>query len=372
MSFIVIFIISLISYLPAWSFTKSYDVSQYRIMLLAFAILLCLLYYYFSIVKKTRRTFFQEKVWWLFISLLLIVTSVDIKKFYLLIPLIIGFSFASISFEKLIKQLLIAYSLFYIFTIIVSLFIKSSNNGLWGFYHPNIASGYLIGIQILLLLYHNFCSSNNAITYIIIGIIPVINYFTHSSAGLIISVVLSLYFFIGNKYLFTGKPALVMVLSFFPALLNYLIIVFYLMNPADLGSKLNAVLSSRPYIWNMAMQNYSLEFFARQDKILFSDESGNYYEMPIDSLYIYVPLTCGIIFSIIIFGLFIFFNYVISKNYSYKYRSQMECMLFISLSMLLYGLIETHAIEYQVNPLIIFMIVYLYRKFGLNEKNVLY
>ncbi|MEE8736075.1 hypothetical protein [Bifidobacterium subtile] len=372
MSIIILIAASLISYLQAWSYTKTNDVSQYRLLLLLIIVLVSVIYFYLDVKNKKRQLFLYEKVSWGVLFLLVLVTSFDAQKFYLLIPFVLGFIFATTPIKKLIGQMIVIYSVFFCITFATSLITGRAAQGLWGFYHPNIASGYLVGIQILLLLYSVYEPPKK--TYLILPMlfIPVLNFLTVSSAGIIVSVLLSLLFFSRRRIHVYKHTNLILFLSLLPCALNYIIILIYKMNLGGVGKFLDTALSSRPYIWTKTTETYTFSLFPTKDKILFFDDSGTGYTMPIDSVYVQIPLACGLLFSFIFLFLFLRFS-LIGRKINLKHGEiKLNTLLLCHLLMLLYGIIESHAIEYQVNPLIIIMIICVYRKYSLKEKDFLW
>lgn len=372
MSVIIITAATLISYLQAWSYTNNVDLSLFRIFLLVIILLLGTIHFYFDTKNKKQNFILTERISWLVFFFLITLVSINAQKFYLLVPFVLSFILASVPIEKMIEQMLLVYSVFFVATVLASIFTSYATKGLWGFYHPNVASGYLVGIQMLLLLYSVYDNGTKIYLSPLMLIIPFLNVLTASSAGTIVSLMLSLLFFTKRKFQIYRRPVILFVFSLLPAILNYIVILIYRTNSGGIGDVLNTALSSRPYIWSKATETFSYSLFPTREKILFFDNFGNGYSMPIDSVYVEIPLTCGLLFSFLF--MFIFFRFVtIGKNLTLSQgKEKLNTLLLCTLLMLLYGVIESHAIEYQVNPLLIVMIVCIYRKYSLKQNNFLW
>lgn len=124
--------------------------------------------------------------------------------------------------------------------------------------------------------------------------------------------------------------------------------------------KINYYFSSRLYIWDLALQQFPITFTGL-DSLIFRDfETGAGYSMPIDSLYIMAPLSFGLIFVVS------YLVIVVSLPSASFFCSKKKCRSVVSVLWLLeivqiYGIVETHISEYQVNPLLWIIPVVVYK-----------
>lgn len=370
-SFILILITTL-SYLQAIDDSQKIQLQRIRLILAILILLVCTMHILLAKDKEHVSQFLQQRVIWLFVVILLLVTCITTQKFYLLIPAVTGISLAAEPLHKITKQLTLVYCISFLMVVLVST-IKYHNFRTFGFYHQNVAYGYLLGIQILLSLMSVFYKKYRILyIFIIIASTLFFGIFTQSLGGALISILLVTILLIRKKTSFISKKIYVIPATILPALLSYFAVIIYRLNLFHIGESINSLLSSRPYIWSTVFEQHKLNLFPSNDVSIFMDTKGQSYSMPVDSVYISIPFSLGIIFSVLMFSLFIVFSNVSTKVHLLNSDIKelfLNKIILIHILMLLYGAIEVHAIEYQVNPVMILMFIILYRIYGVHKKN---
>ncbi len=372
MSTILIICITLISYMQAWSFSQYYDLKPARFMIFIFVLLFCGIKYIWDIYAHERKSFLSERVLLIFFATLAIVLSVQSEKFYLLIPLIIGIIVFNIPIAKILYKLCAVYMIFFFGTVLLSFIGVNNQTGLWGFYHANVASGYVVGVQVILALISAYSPPKRNICTFVSFLLVLLSILASSSAGVIVGLCITFVAFYGHKIKIARHPILLICMTIFPLAMTYLLISIYRISPLGVGGYLNRLLSSRLFIWDTTLKTFNLQLFPREEAIVFDAGGGYTYTMPIDSIYISIPVSCGIVFFGMLLSLFYLFSLLSLKQriLTKKEEGVANVLFCLNVIMLIYGIVEVHAVEYQVNPLIFIIVIYLYKFFQTKKQNV--
>lgn len=347
---------SLVAYLQAWSYNTEHDIDRLRVVCLAFFLMTCLCHLFIEYIRKRCIYSLYEKMSLIVFVLFTGFFSIYIEKLYLFIPLIFGYVFKNLDISYILKRLLIIYTSLYLLTLL--LYFTNVLNGAWGFYHINVAASYIVGILAVCFMLIFFQSRRELFIKIYSLVCVISSLFTGSVAGIIVSILLVVPILFELKFKVLN-PILVYGFVFLPLIITLLILLIYQYNIFGLGENLNSLLSSRPYIWNETIKSFDIGLFPHEDTLVFADISGNAYTMPIDSIYISIPYSCGLIYSVLVFSSIVYFVHLILK-YKDICGEDNNFLIYIVIVMLLYGVVEIHAIEYQVMPVMYIVFYFIF------------
>ncbi len=294
------------------------------------------------------------------------------KKITLLMSIIAIVFAKNIPFEKLMKNVFIVKLIGFISIILLTSlgFIenvkqyriddlgKTTIRYSLGFAHPNTTYLYFFVLVILFIYIHY--DKIELKHYILLLTLGYLMYMITDSRTGYYNLIISLFitYILKNKKIMKNKFVKVL-LSLSPIILSIGILVcsIYYSQSNSILNRLNQLLSGRIELSNKFLNIYGIKLFGQQI-VEGSDLNGSY--LRIDSGYISLLLTCGVI----AFVFYIILHVKILKIYLYnqKYKE----VLFL-LSFLVYGLTEVYIYNVFINASLVFFSDLLYKK---NKNNL--
>lgn len=311
-----------------------------------------------DITKYTTRTFGILLI--LFIYFTFISFYCDNRYFLQLLVLIVGAK--NVSFEKIVKYVLISEILLLTTLIILSLTgvitnFSSIRYGLMryalGFKYTSSISGYIWGISLLFVFLKN--KKLKTVDYFgLIGVNYIFYLLTASRNGFYSSIILLVLVMIYNifeKYQPKINNIITYIAKFLPLMLVIFSIAISLMyNPKnEFMVKVNKNFSGRLNLQNKAVQTYPINLFGRNiewvtnydiklNKKKYKSSDMNF----VDNSYINILLNFGIVFTLLLLWLFY-------KLVEYNHHNKNDFSNILLIVIFLHAVIDPHLTKISVN-----------------------
>ena len=311
-----------------------------------------------DIYKYTTKTFGILLI--LFIYFAFISFYCDNRYFLQLFVLIIGAK--NVSFEKIVKYVLISEILLLTTLIILSLTgvitnFSSTRYGLMryalGFKYTSSISGYIWGISLLFVFLKN--KKLKAIDFIGLISINYIFYLITASRNGFYSSIILLALTIGYNFLQKYQQKINNIITYIAKFLPLILVIFsitisLIYNPKnEYMVKVNKTFSGRIYLQNNAIKSYPINLFGRNiewvtnydikmNKKKYKSSDMNY----VDNSYINILLNFGVVLTLLLLWLFY-------KLVEYNHRNKNDFNNLLLIVIFLHAVIDPHLIKISVN-----------------------